>query len=1242
MSETKYTLTTLLGDLLALQNNGYEIISKLSEVVSSKSDTVEINVLDPNNRGAFKTVRVPSFGSLKEQISILNKNFESLSGIGETNSNVQLSDGSFRKILVSSLKREAADIQRMQTLTNFKSRENWFFESFLNPLMYVSFDLTDQIKSNTEEVEVSRYILNLDSFEKNQVFNEKLKGKSDVIYEDFVNILLDNGISYFLDRDVITTPPRTVRFWGNLSIIGLEDETVSESVDGLTIQKRFIIAQLDKLTYNDNQSPFLGTQSLKIGDSLIVNTERKNTRYVINAIDSAQQKVTLQLVEGFDPLSIGADVVSFYSDIAQSVSVDVNIGFNENCVTFIKPIDPDSKLSSINWSPGVGFYTNELTIVDSATGNNVFLSDYYRENVIDFGSFLYSMAKEKVPPAIFGLIPEPPTLEPSNFKVVQINQQLTNSSPVQKLKSLQSDKIRISSEISSLDSAINQLRTKIQTVKYTSNKLRAVDENQLANLIVRKDSSTQLYATTVNQIITISEDPKTVIDPKYRIRGFFPIPPPKPSDRTKPQEVVQFLIQYRYLQKEGSANQPEQIPFTDNNGQQRSGTFSTWVEYKTEVRKRVIDPITGQTTWAVENVENPDDVNINQVDIAISKGEAVEFKIQSLSEAGWPVSPATSVFSNVIRIDFPTELEVDLGLNAIIEQAKQDKVRVDLETALIEEGVTKHVSTSFTQNQNYYAHGSLEIASGFLTPEQNIISLFDKLNDLQTQIQNLAALINVAKGVLAVKVIAPDGTEYTIESNKTLKIFAGNYRDEVSGLNVKKGVIVSRNYYIQIQNADASPLEMYARIWGSRFQISNASYTGGSGYEVSESDYNVVRRYDYVPLALSNPSTIDVSRYGIINRQPEQSAQVRGQFINSRYMAIDGATKLFSDVGGATYGVVRTDLFLSNGQAGIPSSIITANAQYATSLDQMEYFAGTTAMTALSAITNGNPNQDFVWKPTTSSTFVLPVSEATVANYYQTDILVHRDHPDINDWQTACAGSTANLINIVKGNVRNSRFSNIQVPSFGYNRQTALYFNGASANAVGATYSKVCFVENDQFLLGPKSCGAYLYLNPNSHTDVVVDGAGYQAVKTVQFGQSNALNIPLTFQYRMTDYFGLGSNGLGKIGGNINASVNANVEYSKTIGIDIYSDIKDRNRFSFDIEFTARYRSNSIVGSQLPVATLQGAFNNLTQTIQAVNPQITQIKGTGISQVSSAPIPKGVSTTKASQTITNSISKGGG
>jgi hypothetical protein len=56
--------------------------------------------------------------------------------------------------------------------------------------------------------------------------------------------------------------------------------------------------------------------------------------------------------------------------------------------------------------------------------------------------------------------------------------------------------------------------------------------------------------------------------------------------------------------------------------------------------------------------------------------------------------------------------------------------------------------------------------------------------------------------------------------------------------------------------------------------------------------------------------------------------------------------------------------------------------------------------------------------------------------------------------------------------------------------------------------------------------------------------------KLWQFGQQNAVSVPLVFQYRMTDYFGTTSGtGLGNIGGDETGST-VNLTYSlKELGL---------------------------------------------------------------------------------------------
>lgn len=1178
--DTKYSLTTLLSDLLRLQNNGYQIITKLSDVVSSNDETVEIPI---NDGESIQSVSVPSFGSIKNQLVRLENNIKSLSGIGDTDSSVRLSDGTFRKILISRLQREADDIKSLTIPTEFATKENWFFESFLNPLLYVKFNLTDQVKFNTENVEVSRYILNIDTDTKRRVFEENLQDREDIQYQKFVKILLDNNITYFLDKEIKRLEPRSLRYWGNFSVTKITDDTETETSDNVNFQKRVLRVKLDKLNYNDSASEFLGTVSLKVGDFLVVNNERKNTRYEITSIQSQERSVSLRLVEGFDPITIGADELSFYSPNDGNVSLDVNIGFNEYCVIFIKPIDPESKIASVNWSPGVSIYTNNLTTT-GPDGEDISLSQFYQNEVIDFGSFIYSMAKDGVIPSSLGLEPDAPLLVDSDFKVVQINRHLTDSSSLSDLKKLQSDKVRVQSNINTLNKSIQELRAKIQTTRYSSRQLEETDRLELSRLVEEKTSQSNLYESIINDINKIGVD-NSVEDlvPKYRIRGFFPMPTPKISNRTAPQEVVQFIIQYRYLSKDGSANQPEQIEFTDIDGQSRRGTFTTWIEHLSEIRKRVVDPITGNTSWIIENVEDGDITNINSIDIPISFGESVEFRVKSLSESGWPISPKESDWSDIIRIEFPSELESTPDIKSIIEESRAEKVRIELQNELNVLGVPRHLANSVEQGDVYFAHPSREIASGFLTEEQNVISLFDKLTSMDSEIQRLRALIESTRGILSVRVIDEEGIEYEVQPNNTLKLFAGNYRDEVSSLQVKKGVIVTKNYFVKITNDSASNLELYSRFWGSRRTKAQTTIPTIPGFNPSDGDYNTIRRYDFVPIGLSNADSQDIANFGFIRNFPETSSQVLGQFIQSRYKSIDGTRNLYSSIG-------------STGLLDLSESPVSM-------LDDIEnkLIPSLQDNITFSPII-GDPNSDFIWKGGTS-TNVVPSNIPEIDSAYAGDsILVHIEHPSITDWASSSTPSNANILASL--DVRNSIPANLQSNQFGGLIQNGIFFENQGGTA--DRYNKIGFEPNDQYLIGPKSVGAYLFMNPNSHSDLVVDGADSLSLRTIQFGDASAITIPITFQYRMTDYFGFGDAGIGNVAGSRTSTPTTNLTYTKTIGIDIYSNPINKERFSFDIEITARYYSRTVISREVPQRTFESVINDLNSTVKSIVPRTSR------------------------------------
>jgi hypothetical protein len=136
-----------------------------------------------------------------------------------------------------------------------------------------------------------------------------------------------------------------------------------------------------------------------------------------------------------------------------------------------------------------------------------------------------------------------------------------------------------------------------------------------------------------------------------------------------------------------------------------------------------------------------------------------------------------------------------------------------------------------------------------------------------------------------------------------------------------------------------------------------------------------------------------------------------------------------------------------------------------------------------------------------------------------------------------------------------------------------------------------------------------LFLSADNHENIQVDGDSIQSYELIQFGQQNSVNIPLVFQYRMTDYFGVTSgSGLGNIAGDSTGNT-VNLTYAKRIGIDIYPNNGDV--VQFDIEVSANYRSDRLSIKQFPKATVTKGLNDLEKVVKGLRPSLNQ---TAISQ----------------------------
>jgi hypothetical protein len=1256
------SISTLLPELLRLFNNSLESFERVNQAITSSQESVTINI--QNEDGTLSRLTIPSFGFLKNSITRLDNNINTITNVGGGSSSVRLADGTFRKLVLAKLPSEAPNLTSINSVNQFNIKPNWFFEELINPLLYISFDLTGQVPIDTEKAIIQRYILDTNTQAKIQFFENNYNGRSDVNYFTFLQQIVERNIAYVLDEAVVDLPPRNKRYSGNFSVTRISDINFTEEINGVSVTSQKKSYKLNKLLYTDTLADFDDTIQLKVGDSLEVVSNPVDTRYIVKSVDSSTNSVILDLVEGTKPIQIGADVLKIGSGINDNVQVDVTVGFNERCVVFIKPIDPDSKIPSINWSPGAGFYTNTLTTIAS-DGTQQTLADYYQKYAVDFGKFLLSFAQDKLPTTREGLIPNAPALAASDFKVKLVNGQVTNADAVVQLQDLNNQKNTLTSSLKELDTAISQYRTKIQTTNYSTDVERDADKNALQGLITDRSTQAELYASIVKEIDANSKDNSVAsITPKYRVRGFWAMPAEKSTPATGPQAIVKFKIRYRYLSQDGAANPVDQFTFVDGNGTSQ-GAFSNYEIIDSVLRPRSKNPITGLYQWDTINNDNADAVNINQLDIPIRKGEIVEVQVKSISEAGWPSNPLESDWSDAVRIEFPADLSSDSAVESILNQNKQDIAKVSLEESLRAKGIDQHLSSSFTANERYYAHSASVIASGFLSESQTPVDLFSKLVEMQARLDEFSEILRNAAGELVVTLIDDQGNTINIKRNSSTKVFAGFYFNEVKDLDDPRGAIVTKTFFINLSNAEQTGLRLIARITGSRTRMvkesENPGYTNSEAangsvilpatyswldnssinqstnratFETTDSDYNTIRKYDLVPIVLSNPSVTSTNKYGQdVSLSPFQSAQNKNQFIYSRFKDVSSEETFYS--------------------------YINPNDGYTFNLDTCENFFLKDNFS--STVTAGQ----FIWgggfdasgNPTTAGSYDLPQGDNSIE--------VHINHPWIASYAAYRAayiyatGDTATLPATLTSAIdctaptgngtarvlfRHSKF--IPLASDQLNgKQQSIYLNENVSDLVtlsstlisfntGQTlqasptltfipalsnpanpnfidYSrnvKTSFDTFDQYLLGKQSCGSYLFISADDHEMIQVDGDSVLSSKVIQFGSQNSINIPMVFQYRMTDYFGTGSGstgGLGNIAGDSTGAI-TNLTYAKKIGFDIWPNAD--NVYQYDIEVFAKYKSDNLNVDVFPSVSVTKGLGDLEKVISQLRPSVVETK----------------------------------
>jgi len=789
---------TVADQVISSNKNIIEILGQINSLTTTTEQSVNIRIYDEN--GVLRTFAVPSFSSLKGEIDRLNSNINSLYSIDAGGAMISTSNqNKYKKIITVDLNREPSAVGTIGTPTKFKALNNWFFDGLMSPIISVELDLTGKVENNVRKIQSRRYIVDFAKDASGTLtalgqsalnsFNTLFRGNSSILLTDFNNwhnttpgVLYPTNPQF--DEEIFDLDPHDLLYDGQFSVLRIQEDRINRKLF-------YVLDTLDYLVRSTNQ-----TAQLSIGSELIINSLQTSTRYKVIEVSTSESnpRVRLERVEGVEPIAVGIGTLKIYSPVVYSKTVKISVGYNERNVIFIKPLNADNHLLARDWSLGTGFWTNDLTLDSPAPENGLTMEQFYTDYVYDYGTVLKDLVAKKTPNALAGT-PVAPTLNLSNFKVVQINKHLTDTPDSNLIKQKHNYQLTLKSEVQQIQDAIVDKNAKSKFVKFRSESEKKQVGLEIEELIRKKDSRSKLLATTTQEIITLSNNPKTKVQPKFRVRGFWTVPSAVITRGTRPQEIVQFRVQYRYVSKDGT--EPPIETFKVDNTQSQAA-FSNWKEFKTDARKRNFNPATGEYTWEIEDIESADTPNINQIDVDIQANEKIEMRIKSISEVGWPESPTESDWSEILTVEFPDDLNNVLNeSDFILKAATSEDLKIKMNQELSAKGLDDHLADTIVVNNLTFHHDASRILSGMKDENGVALDLYTYLRSLQDRISSLEERIKRVKGELEV-VILRNNQEFVVTngSETTFNIECEDYLDTYTGSGIPSGRVYANNIYV--------------------------------------------------------------------------------------------------------------------------------------------------------------------------------------------------------------------------------------------------------------------------------------------------------------------------------------------------------------------------------------------------------------------------------------------------------------
>lgn len=874
--------TSLKEYYINLQNmysNAVSMLNALNQSLTTSSSEIEVTIADSDD--VKQTIRIPSFLYLENKLEELNSNMSLLFNIPEDGEAwFTKADTTYKLNLVKS--NTAPIAPSIDTTTDIVASitDNNFLKDLVFPKTFLKLKL-NQLPDNIEKIFMRKVIINsYDTFSSIQSY----AGNNKISYDDLNSLIynLKKGIDYEMYDNTIDLPIKKELY---SSAFRIEEIIKDIWKDGGTKRINYIV-RLNTLLYQNEEDSSIN-YTIKVGDLLSLGNEMIVYK-VINIFDN--QTVQLEEYIGHTRLSRYSDnnsmVLQIYvADYSRYKYVDVPLEENKYIIVFI-----GSMLNNVRSLLSEGYICDlsSIKMVDSNgnaikdnNDNQYYYINYYNEYCSNLGDLLMGMSKcsysqitNYTPVELENLLLSLDVKNcvnqsvdvNSNLKVVPINAHLIDDATNQDIINLHTQKNEINAKLQTCQSNIDQVYSTMLTTDFSQNVTVTQQslQTKIQGLYTERISlQKQLNAIVDNINTKVSTSNINSSKTKYRIRGLSDVNVLESYlSKYNNAQIIGIDIEYKYVSTNKATNTLTNI---------NSTVFTDWVKQVSYDKERKL--VFKNDGYGIEfdnQSQITNTIKWNQFDIPINEGEDVVIRFRYKYSIGQPFITLYTPWSDEQTVVFPSEYTENIEVTSIIDTNNKDTVSAAFNKTLINEGYTEHISNKVLSNEQTFFHMPENIYSGFNTPENNLISLKDKLTEMSNTLDKYTTYLNELENTSYEIYLNYDDNSVPLINNSINKINIYN-TEHITDLFIRKemnivikntGSTILKLYSIFPGNVNTHLINYYSDNLSTNYMSNKINYERVPMFVANELDAQYLNQWIY--FRQNNPYTLDDIYYNDI------------------------------------------------------------------------------------------------------------------------------------------------------------------------------------------------------------------------------------------------------------------------------------------------------------------------------------------------------------------------------------------